>query len=87
MKPPRGVTDPERFHEQRPSAAGRGRHPDHRGRGYGAALTHRVAQRIQARGETPFLHVFPHNTGAIAIYEALGFRLRREMTLTVIVRA
>ena len=62
-------------------------HPDHRGRGYGAALTHRVAQRIQARGETPFLHVFPHNTGAIAIYEALGFTLRGEMTLTVIVRA
>ena len=62
-------------------------HPDHRGRGYGAALTHLVAQRIQARGETPFLHVFPHNRGAIAIYEALGFRLRREMALTVIVRA
>lgn len=60
-------------------------HPDHRGRGYGAALTHHVAQRIQARGETPFLHVFPHNTGAIAIYEVLGFRLRREMTLTVMV--
>ena len=61
-------------------------HPDHRGRGYGAALTHLVAQRIQARGETPFLHVFPHNRGAIAIYEALGFRLRREMSLTVITR-
>ena len=62
-------------------------HPDCRGQGYGAALTHHVAQRIQARGETPFLHVFPHNRGAIAIYEALGFRLRREMALTVIVRA
>jgi predicted GNAT family acetyltransferase len=62
-------------------------HPDHRGRGYGAALTHLAARRIEARGETAFLHVFPHNTGAISIYEALGFTLRREMTLTVTVRA
>lgn len=61
-------------------------HPDHRGRGYGAALTHAVASRILARGETPFLHVFPNNTGAIAVYESLGFILRRVMTLTVLTR-
>jgi len=61
-------------------------HPDHRGRGYGAALTRRVAERIQARGETPFLHVFPHNTPAIAVYEQLGFVLRKVMALTVLAR-
>lgn len=61
-------------------------HPDHRGRGYAAALTHAVAARIVARGETPFLHVYPHNTGAIAVYEKLGFTLRREITLTALSR-
>lgn len=61
-------------------------HPDFRGRGYAAALTGVVAARILARGETPFLHVYPHNTAAIAVYEALGFCLRREMTLSVLAR-
>ncbi|MEI9963878.1 MAG: GNAT family N-acetyltransferase [Caulobacteraceae bacterium] len=52
-------------------------HPDWRGRGYAAGLMRLVAARILARGETPFLHVYASNTGAIALYEALGFRLRR----------
>jgi predicted GNAT family acetyltransferase len=59
-------------------------HPDHRGRGYAAHLTRMVAERICARGETPFLHVFDHNQGAIRVYEALGFKLRRKVDLTVI---
>ena len=61
-------------------------HPDFRGQGYAAALTGVVAARILARGETPFLHVYPHNTGAIAVYAALGFCLRRPMMLTVLTR-
>ena len=61
-------------------------HPDHRGQGYAAALTGVVAARILARGEIPFLHVLPHNTGAIAVYEKLGFALRRQMALRVLVR-
>ena len=59
-------------------------HPGHRGRGYAAALMGVVAGRIEARGETPFLHVFPHNTGAIRIYEGLGYRIRCEMKLTIL---
>ena len=62
-------------------------HPDHRGQGYGAALAAYVCRRIQARGETAFLHVYPHNIAAISVYEALGFRLRREMTLTILARS
>ncbi len=31
-----------------------------------------VAHKIVARGETPFLHSYDHNAGAIALYEALG---------------
>ena len=61
-------------------------HPDFRGRGYAGGLMRAVAERIIARGETPFLHVYPHNEGAIALYEALGFRLRRAVTMAVLAR-
>ena len=62
-------------------------HPDHRGHGYAAALTRLVAARILARGETPFLHAFASNTGAIRVYEALGFSLRRQTLMTRLTRA
>jgi len=61
-------------------------HPDHRGHGYAAGLSRIVAQRILARGEVPFLHAYATNTAAIAIYQALGFRLRLEATLTILAR-
>lgn len=61
--------------------------PECRGRGYAGALMRVVAGRILARGETPFLHSYAHNTGAIALYQALGFALRRKMTMTVLARA
>lgn len=62
-------------------------HVDYRGRGYAAMLMRHVAERIIARGEIPFLHAYSSNAGAIALYETLGFQLRREMTLTVLTRA
>lgn len=62
-------------------------HPDHRGRGYAGALMRRVAGRILARGETPFLHAYASNHGAIALYETLGFRVRREVLMTRLTRA
>lgn len=61
-------------------------HPDHRGHGYAAALMSVVAGRILARGERPFLHVYPHNTPAIRIYEQLGYRVRAQMNLTLMTR-
>lgn len=61
-------------------------HPGHRGRGYAGGLMRAVADRILARGETPFLHVYASNTGAIALYRSLGFRLRREIFLTTLTR-
>jgi ribosomal protein S18 acetylase RimI-like enzyme len=59
-------------------------HPDHRGQGFAGALMSIVAERIRARGETPFLHSYAENAGAIALYEALGFRARQTIQLTVI---
>lgn len=61
-------------------------HPDHRGSGYAGALMSVVIQRILARGETAFLHSYSSNTGAIALYERLGFALRRQLCATVIAR-
>jgi predicted GNAT family acetyltransferase len=59
-------------------------HPDHRGKGYAAALSSLVARRISARGETPFLHAMADNLTAIRLYGQLGFTLRREVMLTVL---
>ncbi len=59
-------------------------HPDFRGQGYAGGLMRLVAQRIIARGETPFLHVYPDNAGAIALYETLGFRFRAALHYTVL---
>jgi predicted GNAT family acetyltransferase len=61
-------------------------HPDWRGHGFAAALTQAVATGILARGDRPFLHVYPGNTGAVRLYERLGFHVRREMVLTVVAR-
>lgn len=50
--------------------------PAHQRRGLAAALVRVLAARIQARGETAFLHVATDNVGAIRVYEALGFTRR-----------
>jgi predicted GNAT family acetyltransferase len=59
---------------------------DGRGRGYAGGLMGLVAQRIVARGETPFLHVYAGNSGAIALYERLGFHFRSAFVFTVLGR-
>lgn len=58
--------------------------PDHRGKGYAALLVTRLAQRLQAQGLTPCLHVFADNAGAIALYRKLGFTERHTLHLTVL---
>lgn len=51
-------------------------HPEHRGRGLGRALLAHVTGEIRARGDVAFLHAWASNTGAIALYEFLGYRHR-----------
>jgi predicted GNAT family acetyltransferase len=59
-------------------------HPEARRQGLATALTRRLARQVFAQGEVPFLHVFPENAAAVALYERLGFR--RRTTLWVLWR-
>ncbi|MER6202912.1 GNAT family N-acetyltransferase [Streptomyces sp. NPDC001586] len=52
-------------------------HPDHRGRGLAGRLTRAVAAAIRERGDSPFLHAAASNTGAVRLYESMGFTARR----------
>ena len=60
--------------------------PDHRGQGLASGLMGALVAGIQRRSERAFLHVMSTNTGAIELYEALGFRVRQTATLTVVTR-
>ena len=59
---------------------------DSRGRGYARALIGHVMRSMAARGEQPFLHSYADNAGAIALYESLGFRIRREVHVLAIAK-
>lgn len=59
---------------------------DCRGRGYARTLIGHVMREMAARGETPFLHSYADNAGAIALYESLGFRIRREVHVLAIAK-
>ena len=58
--------------------------PDHRRHGYAHDLVSAVTRAVLDRGERPFLHVFSSNLPAIALYECLGYTIRRTMHLTVL---
>jgi ribosomal protein S18 acetylase RimI-like enzyme len=55
-----------------------------RGQGLGTRLVHAVAALISDRGEIPFLHAAASNTGAIRLYEALGFRISRRAPFMIL---
>ncbi|MFE6758315.1 GNAT family N-acetyltransferase [Streptomyces sp. NPDC057684] len=51
-----------------------------RGQGHAARLVHALIARIESRDERPFLHVAEANTPAVALYEGLGFVVRKPVT-------
>jgi len=57
-------------------------HPDHRGKAHARHLLAERTRRIQAQGDQPFLHVYPSNHGAIALYASLGYAVRTQLHLT-----
>lgn len=56
----------------------------HRGQGLAARLVRAVAAGIRERGEVPFLHAAASNTGAIRLYETLGFTHRRDLRFVLL---
>ena len=58
--------------------------PDHRGKGLAGRLVQAVAATVRDESDVPFLHVAGFNTGAIRLYEALGFTHRREMIFSAL---
>lgn len=58
-------------------------HPEFQGHGHARALVTALASQTLAEGALPFLHVKTEN-GAKAVYEKLGFTVRRGIQLTVI---
>ena len=57
---------------------------DYTGLGLAKQLVTFVNNRIIKNGKTPFLHVDVKNTGAIKLYEKLGFKVRTEIKVWVI---
>jgi len=55
-------------------------HPDYTGKGYAKQLVAHTANKIFSENKIPYLHVAESNTGAISLYEKLGFRLRRKIS-------
>ena len=48
----------------------------YRGQGLGTRLVRAVAAGIAERGDRAFMHASAKNSGAIRLYESIGFRLR-----------
>jgi ribosomal protein S18 acetylase RimI-like enzyme len=61
-------------------------HPDFQGHGLAGRLVLALVRRQLARGETPFLHVMSHNTGARALYARMGFQDQAELVVRVVSR-
>ncbi|TDE43165.1 GNAT family N-acetyltransferase [Flavobacterium rhamnosiphilum] len=55
-------------------------HPNHTGKGYAKQLVIHTVNEIFNQNKTPYLHVIEDNSGAIQLYEKLGFTIRRKIS-------
>lgn len=55
-------------------------HPEHTGKGYAKQLVAYTSNKIFDENKPPYLHVAETNTGAIGLYEKLGYRTRRKIS-------
>ena len=55
-------------------------HPEYLGKGYAKQLVTFTSNKIFKEGKVPYLHVAESNTGAIKLYEKLGYLKRREIS-------
>lgn len=62
-------------------------HPEFVGRGYAQRLTAFLTNQTLRAGQRPFLHVAHANARAKALYERLGYRLRRDIAFRALRRA
>lgn len=62
-------------------------HPDFLGRGHARRLTAWLTNRTLQEGRHPFLHVAYANARARGLYEAMGYRLRRDIGFFALRRA
>ncbi|MDD2821432.1 MAG: GNAT family N-acetyltransferase [Flavobacterium sp.] len=55
-------------------------HPNHTGKGYAKQLVVHTVNEIFKQNKIPYLHVIEDNSGAIQLYEKLGFSTRRKIS-------
>jgi len=58
-------------------------HPDAQGRGFGTLMVRKAMSNLAAQGLRPFLHSYADNDAAIATYRRCGFRLEREVVISM----
>lgn len=61
-------------------------HPEHTGKGYAKQLVTHTANNVFDKNKIPYLHVAETNTGAIKLYENLGFITRRKISFWNLIR-
>lgn len=61
-------------------------HPDYTGKGFAKQLVAYTVNKNFERNIVPYLHVAETNVAAISLYEKLGFRARRKISLWLMAR-
>ncbi len=62
-------------------------HPNHFRNGYAKQLVAKTASGIFEKSKTPFLHVATTNSGAIKLYQKLGFEIRKTIVFWNIIKS